>query len=156
MGRYTEQARLLAVEDYCSGTAGHREVARLHGVEASSLRKWIAAYQALGPEGLKPKRKAHYSPEFKLAVIQRMREEHLSYRQAAAIFNIRRSDIIGDWECRYDEGGEAALCTQRAVVRETKMPSRPPTSDADAPIDKQRSHDDLIAELEQLRMENDY
>ncbi|WP_416194368.1 transposase [Pseudomonas aeruginosa] len=39
---------MSVVEDYCSGSAGHREVAHRHGVDASSLRKWIAAYQALG------------------------------------------------------------------------------------------------------------
>ncbi|WP_219915028.1 transposase, partial [Pseudomonas protegens] len=75
MKKYTEQAKLSVVEDYCSGSAGHREVAHRHGVNASSLRKWIAAYQALGAAGLKSKRKKNYSPEFKLNVLQRMREE---------------------------------------------------------------------------------
>ncbi|WP_124321824.1 transposase [Pseudomonas chlororaphis] len=98
MKKYTEQAKLLVVEDYCSGSAGHREVAHRHGVNASSLRKWIAAYQALGAAGLKSKRKKNYSPEFKLNVLQRMREEELSYRQVAALFDIRKSDIIGEWE----------------------------------------------------------
>lgn len=60
--KYTEQAKLSVVEDYCSGSAGHREVAHRHGVNASSLRKWITAYQALGAVGLKSKRKKNYTP----------------------------------------------------------------------------------------------
>ncbi|PUA41248.1 hypothetical protein C5U62_33070, partial [Pseudomonas protegens] len=41
-----------------------------------------------------------------------MREEELSYRQVAALFDIRKSDIIGEWERRYDEGGLEALSRQ--------------------------------------------
>ena len=96
MKKYAEQTKLLVVEDYCSGSAGHREVVHRHGVDASSLRKWIAAYQALGAAGLKSKRKKNYSPEFKLNVLQRMREEELSYRQVAALFDIRKCEIIGE------------------------------------------------------------
>jgi transposase len=61
MKKYTEQTKLLVVEDYCSRSTGHREVAHRHRVNASSLRKWIAAYQALGAAGLKSKRKNNYS-----------------------------------------------------------------------------------------------
>jgi len=121
MKKYTEQAKLSAVEDYCSGSAGHREVAHRHGVNASSLRKWIAAYQALGAAGLKSKRKKNHCPEFKLNVLQRMREEELSYRQVAALFDIRKSDIIGEWERRYDEGGLEALSRQPGSGRHKKM-----------------------------------
>ena len=45
MKKYTEQTKLSVVEDYCSGSAGHREVAHRHGVDASSLRKWIPIYR---------------------------------------------------------------------------------------------------------------
>ena len=120
MKKYTEKAKLSVVEDYCSGSAGHREVAHHHGVNSSSLRKWIAAYQALGAAGLKSKRKKNYSPEFKLAVLQRMRKEELSYRQVAALFDIRKSDIIGEWERRYNEGGLEALSRQPGSGRHQK------------------------------------
>jgi len=156
MRKYTEQARLSAVEDYCSGSAGHREVAHRHGVDVSSLRKWIAAYQALGAAGLKSKRKKHYSPEFKLNVLQRMREEELSYRQAAALFDIRKFDIIGQWERRYDEGGLDALSRQPGSGRHKKMPKPIPPTQLEPSDDEARTRDDLLAELNQLRMENAY
>ena len=35
MKKYTEQAKLSVVEDYCSGSAGHREVAHRHGVNGA-------------------------------------------------------------------------------------------------------------------------
>ncbi|WP_420893099.1 hypothetical protein, partial [Pseudomonas lactis] len=32
-------------------------------------------------------------------------DQQLSYRQTAALFDIRKFDIIGLWERRFDEGG---------------------------------------------------
>ncbi|MBD0680769.1 transposase, partial [Pseudomonas sp. PSB11] len=43
MRKYTVQVKLLAVQDYCSGNAGLRDVADRHDVDFSSLRQWIAA-----------------------------------------------------------------------------------------------------------------
>lgn len=156
MRKYVEQTKLSAVEDYCSGSAGYREVAHRYGVDVSSLRKWIIAYQALGAAGLKPKRKKHYSPEFKLNVIQRMREEELSFRQAAALFDIRKSDIIGEWERRYDEGGLEALSWQPGSGQHKKMIKTNPPIELQSSDDEIRTRDDLLAELSQLRMEIDY
>lgn len=110
--KYTEQGKLSVFEDYCSGSTGHREVAHRHGSNGSPLRKWIAAYQALGAASLKSKRTKNYSAEFKLNVLQRMREEELSYLQVAALFDIRKSGIIGECERRYDEGGLEVLYRQ--------------------------------------------
>jgi transposase-like protein len=50
MKKYTEQAKLAAVQNYCSGNGGLRDVARRHNVNFSSLRQWILGYQTL-PEG---------------------------------------------------------------------------------------------------------
>lgn len=156
MEKYAEQAKLSAVRDYCSGSAGYREVALRHGVDVSSLRKWIAAYQALGATGLKRKRKMHYSPEFKLSVLQRMREEELSYRQTAALFDIRKFDIIGQWERRYDEGGLDALSRQPGSGLHKRMTKPIPSTQLDSSDDEARTRDDLLAELNQLRMEIAY
>lgn len=156
MKKHTEQAKLSVVEDYCSGSAGHREVAHYHGVNSSSLRKWIAAYQALGAEDLKSKRKKNYSPGFKLNALQRMREEDLSHRQVAALFDIRKSEIIGEWERRYDEGGLEALSQQPGSRLQKKMTSLIPPIQLESSDDEPGTHDDLLAELRQLRMEIAY
>uniref|UniRef100_UPI0035A1396E transposase n=1 Tax=Pseudomonas syringae TaxID=317 RepID=UPI0035A1396E len=57
MGKYTEQAKLAAVKEYCAGKAGLRDVARRHDVDFSCLRQWVAAYQIHGPAALKEKRR---------------------------------------------------------------------------------------------------
>src|SRR5260363_75083 len=79
MGKYTEQTKLTATEDYCGGHSSLKTVARRHSVE------------------------------FKLSVLKRVRDEGLSLRQAAALFDIPRFDMIGHWERQYREGGLDAL-----------------------------------------------
>ncbi|AKF43816.1 Transposase [Pseudomonas syringae pv. syringae B301D] len=87
MGKYTEQAKLAAVKEYCAGKAGLRDVARRHDVDFSCLRQWVAAYQIHGPAALKEKRRQRYSDEFKLAVLKRMHDERLSLRQEKPILH---------------------------------------------------------------------
>ncbi|MDR5776650.1 MULTISPECIES: transposase, partial [unclassified Caballeronia] len=45
MGKYTEQAKLAAVKDYCAGHHGLKVVARRHGINVESLRRWAALYR---------------------------------------------------------------------------------------------------------------
>ena len=106
------------MQDYCSGSAGLRDVAHRHNVDFSSLRQWVAAYQVHGAAGLKEKKLQRYSNDFKLSVLKRMREEQLSYRLTAALFDIGKFDIIGLWERRYDKGGFDAL---RSTMRMVKL-----------------------------------
>ncbi|WP_408425649.1 helix-turn-helix domain-containing protein [Paraburkholderia strydomiana] len=62
---YSEKKKLLATKDYCTGHAGLKRVAARHDVDVSSLRKWIAAYQAHGEEGLRTRTsRVRYSVEF--------------------------------------------------------------------------------------------
>ena len=122
----------------------------------ASLRLWAAAYRIHGPAGVRTKNRKVYSAKFKLTVLQRIRSEMLSRRQAAALFNIRRHDMIGVWQRAYESGGVAAL---RSTV-ELRCESM-----ADKPVDgrtgKKRTDDkrtrqELLDEVQQLRMENAY
>nr|WP_246884459.1 transposase [Pseudomonas chlororaphis] len=96
---------------------------------------------------MKQKRKKHYSPEFKLSVLQRMREEELSYRQTAALFDIRKFDIIGQWERRYDEGGLNALFRQPGNGLHNKMAKPTTPTQLGSASDEARTRDDLLVEL---------
>jgi transposase len=152
--RYTEQQKLLVVQDYMAGNGGQKVVAQRHGVDVSALRSWIAAYREHGAAGIAAKvKRPRYSPEFKLAVLARLADEGLSCRQAAALYDIRRFDLVATWQRRYDEGGFAALCRSNTGAPRTLQTNKPPKI---APRDDRRSREELLAELEQLRMENAY
>ncbi len=96
--KYSEQQKLESVQTYRSGDRGLTATAALHNVDVASLRKWVAAYEALGIAGIQRKRRQTYDLHFKLQVVQRVKSEQLSYRQAGAIFNVRRFDSIAEWE----------------------------------------------------------
>jgi len=95
-----------------------------------------------------------YSAEFKLLVLQQMRSEGLSARETAARFNIRNRTAIGQWKRQYDEGGIDAL-SPRQRGRPRKMP-KPPITPPPLPEDDTRSRQELLDELNFLRMENAY
>lgn len=156
MARYSDRVKVAAAEDYCRGCLGLREVARRHGVNVASLRLWAAAYRIHGAAGVRTKSRKFYSAEFKLSVLERMRSERLSRRQAAALFNVRRHDMIGAWQRAYAIGGTAALHRMAEFRRKAMVEqSKDEPADRKRPDDK-RTRQELLDEIEQLRMENAY
>ena len=80
----------------------------------------------------------------------------LSCWQAAAVFNIRNRGIISHWERCYHSGGlEALIPCKRGKPKQ--MPLLPPTEPSESlPDPAERTHDELVAEVNQLRMEVAY
>ena len=74
MTKYSERVRLDAVNAYLSGHRGLKATAEAHGVGFHSLRAWVAAYQAQGLAGIQGKAKKAYDAEFKLQVLERIRD----------------------------------------------------------------------------------
>ena len=92
------------------------------------------------PKGQPNKR---YTPEFKIKVVETMHKEKLSYRETARQFDIPNSRVTA-WERIYLEEGAEGLYAER---RGRKSTVRPP---------KIKKEEDLIAEVQRLRAENDY
>jgi len=55
------------------------------------------------------KRRVIYDLDFKLEALRRMQDEGLSCRQAAALFNIRRLDLVAEWSRLYAAHGATAF-----------------------------------------------
>ena len=97
-----------------------------------------------------------YSPEFKLSVILDMREHKLSYHETMRKYFPHLTDsknfsFLLKWERKYLEEGIEGLSKEnrgRPTVNGKKR-GRPPK------LDKQ-VEEDLIAENQRLRMENEY
>lgn len=100
MSRHSESVKRSIVERYLSGEESYASAGAIDGVDAATVRKWVAAYRAHGDGGLSGKY-SHYDAAFKLSVLERMWNEGLSYRQAAALFNIRNAGCLPGWEKRY-------------------------------------------------------
>lgn len=152
MGKYTEQLKLTAVVAYLDGNDGFRKVARHFGIDFSLLRRWVASYQAESSTG----RRSHgqrYSEAFKREVLKYMHEHRLSLRQTAAHFDLGQSSQIGIWQRRYYSGSPAVPTASKPKkpnqVPKKIKPAKPTDTD-----DAQKPREQLMAELEYLRMEN--
>ncbi len=153
MSKYTEEFKLSLVKRYFEGAEGYRAISQRQGIPETVLRRWIASYRVHGAEGLR-KKFSHYNAKFKLSVLKHMWDNKLSYRETAALFNLRGSSCLTLWERCYHRGGIEAL-EPRQRGRPRIMPntgSKPPSS----PDEDKRSREDLLAELNHLRMENAY
>ena len=154
MMKYTEQFKLAVVQDYLAGFSSIRAIAQRHAVTNHSLvGRWVASYQLHGADGLRKKR-SQYSAEFKLSVLQHMWENRLSITQTATRFDIRRHATVGSWERAYQKDGFDALVP--GTKRRPKKMTTPTTKPEAVPDDDKRSREDLVAELNYLRMENVY
>jgi transposase len=150
MSKYTEQFKLGAISAYLEGTDGFRKVAQHFGIDFSLLRRWVASFRAHSSASPLPRQR--YSPDFKRKVVRYMRENRLSLRQTAAHFGLGQSSQIGIWEHQYYSGVVATpVATKRMPADVTKKIKPVKPTDLD---DALKPREQLMAELEYLRMEN--
>ena len=94
-----------------------------------------------------------YSPEFKISVIIDMRENHLSYREAARKYwagerEDNYKNRLKEWERVYLTEGAVGFMVERRGRKSTGRPSK-------KPLDKEIEND-LIAENQRLKERNEY
>lgn len=96
------------------------------------------------PKGQPNKR---YTPEFKIKVVETMRDEKLSYKETAREFDIPQGDkTVANWERIYLEEGKEGLYIERRGRKSTGRPTK----------FKKEVEEDLIDEVQRLRAENAY
>lgn len=153
MTKYNEQFKLAVVQQYLTGPAGLKAIGREHGLDHVTVKRWVDWYRVHGLDGLK-KKFSHYSAEFKLSVLQHMWDNELSKGDTATAFNIRNPAILSVWERNYRSAGlDALLPRPRGKPKQMAAPTNKP---APPPDDENRPRDELLAELNHLRMENAY
>lgn len=92
---------------------------------------------------------SRYTGEFKQKVIEDIRENRLSYRETMRKYGIKGKCTINAWERIYLEEGAAGLYVERRGRTAGPQMGRPPKLEKTV-------EEDLIAENQRLRMENDY
>ena len=150
MAKYTSELKLEAVLCVLEKGSSKGAVAKQFGIAHGDIEKWVDAYTANGTEGLTKKRFS-YTGEFKQHVIEYMYANGLSARNTAAKFNIAEYGSVLKWERIYCEEGPEAL------YRENRGRSKKMKKDKiqKPKMDKQ-VEEDLLAEVQRLRMENEY
>ena len=95
------------------------------------------------PKGVPNKR---YTPEFKKQVIETMLSEKMSYCETARRFEVSCDKRIKDWERIYLTEGAEGFAVERRGRSSTGRPRKLP----------KEVEEDLLAEVQRLRAENDY
>ncbi|MBP5426284.1 MAG: transposase [Clostridiales bacterium] len=151
MSKYTEEFKLKVVKYCLEENHSRPEAEKYFSIpKKSGIKMWIRKYQEHGIEGLVKKQKSSYRGEFKQNVVEYMQSNHLSATEAAIHFNLGSGSVVSKWERIYYEEGPQALYEERRG-RSKNMNSKPKNKKLDKEIEK-----DLIAEVQHLRMENEY
>ena len=95
------------------------------------------------PKGKPNKR---YTAEFKQLVIETMHKEKLSYRETAERYEVSNHHLIQAWERIYMEEGPEGFAIERRGRGSKGRPRKLP----------KEVEEDLLAEVQRLRAENDY
>ena len=157
MDKYTTQFKLDAIQAFLERGRGFRHIGARFGVDPTLLRRWVAAYRLHGEAGVAGRRNnGSHSATFKLLVLQRLLADNLSFRQAAAVFNLGNATQVGIWQQQYYSGGFNALIPGQKGS-DCIMPKLPPKPRNTAPVDPEKlSHAELTRAFRKLEAENAY
>ena len=151
MSKYSNEFK-LEVAKYCvEEYHGYSDTAKHFNIPSeTTVLLWVRKYKEKGAEGLLKNLKSSYSGNFKKNVVEYMHENHLSAIETAIKFNLANHNVVLKWERIYYEEGPQALYEERRG-RNKNMSSKPKNKKLNKEVEE-----DLIAENQRLRMENEY
>ncbi len=89
MRKYSLEFKLCVVESVLNNNYSFGSAAKEYGIDAKSVREWVAIYKYHGADGFKVKRTL-YDRQYKKYVIEYMLTNSLSIFETMAMFNISR------------------------------------------------------------------
>lgn len=150
MSKYSSEFKLEVVKYCINENHSYGDATKYFGIKSpTTVLEWVRKYQEHGPKGLLKNQKG-YSGKFKIDVVEYMHNNHLSLTETAVKFNLANNHIPGKWERIYYEEGPQALYEERRGRRKN-MSFKPKKKKLDKDVEE-----DLIAENQRLRMENEY
>ena len=151
MSKYSNELK-LKVAKYCvEQYHGYSDAAKYFNIPSeTTVYQWVRRYKEKGVAGLLKNKKTSYSGEFKQNVVEYMHTNHLSATQTAIHFKLSSGSTVTKWERIYYEEGPQALYEERRG-RNKNMSSKSRKKKLSKDVEE-----DLIAEVQRLRMENAY
>ena len=151
MSKYSNELKLEIVKYCIEEYHSKYNAAKKFNIPSPTLIDgWLRKYKEHGIEGIIKQKKSSYSGDFKQNVVEYMHANHISATETAIKFRIQ-TDVVLKWERIYYEEGPQALYKERRG-RTKKMSSKKINKKK---LDK-NVEEDLIAENQRLRMENEY
>ena len=151
MSKYSNDFKLEVVKYCLEQNNSYADAAKHFNMPSKSpILRWVRKYKENGYAGLLKNQKTSYSGDFKQNVIEYMHNNHLSCQETAIRFNLAGDYVVSKWERLYYEEGPQSLYIERRG-RPKNMNSKPKKKKLNKDVEE-----DLIAENQRLRMENEY
>ena len=129
MTKYNQSFKQQVIEFYLQH-GKNRSLTRQHfQIKDTTFRHWLAQYNHSGFNGLGVSHtKQGYSPEFKLSVVQAVKNGVFSTQKAALYFGIPEPSLISRWLQAFDKQGINGLFPKRKgrPSMKPKYPKMPP------------------------------
>lgn len=149
MAKYSVEFKLEVVKYYEENRCGYEATAKRFNVGFACVQRWVNKYKVHGVKGL-IKNQQQYDGKFKQNVVEYMHDNHLSLQETAIHFNLAGDWIVSKWErIYYEEGPQGLYINKRG--KKKNMSSKPRKKKLSKDVEE-----DLIAEVQRLRMENAY
>ncbi len=144
--KYTFEQRLEVVMHYFATDDGYRNTSARFNVPRTQVRMWVAAYDAYGEEGLRPRDKGvSIDPEIRIEAVNAVLSGQISRCQAATKYKLAGSASISRWIDVFDKHGEEGLRQLRVGKKRTPEMLDDPLAVEAA---REQSKDKRIQELE--------
>ena len=151
MSKYSNEFKLEVIKYCIEEHHGYSSTAKYFNISSlETVRRWCKHYEIHGVVGIVKNKNNKYDGKFKQKVVEYMHENHLSASETAIYFNLPQEGAVLKWERIYYEEGPQGLYLERRGRRKN-MSSKPRKKK----ISKE-NEEDLIAEVQRLRMENAY
>ena len=148
--KYSDEFRLKIVKEYMSRrSGGTKMLGKKYCIHPSTILRWVHLYEIHGEKGLTGGT-GSYSGEFKVHVVEYMHNNRMSLVSVANQFCIQSVPTLSKWERIYYEYGKDALLEERRG--RNNMGKKKPVK----PKNDVNQNEDLLAEVQRLRMENEY
>lgn len=156
MSKYNLDFKLKVIQARKEKSLGFRALADRFNVNHSQVRHWVKRYERYGIDGLKPSQsKRHYSPEFKLNLIQKMMANDWSMKQTALHFNISSPSLITQWLKQYNQPNHNGLLPKPKGRPRMNKPLHKLDKILQKPL-SELTQDELIERLKYMEAENAY
>ena len=144
MSKYSNELKLKVIKYYLEEHHSYSECCKKFNIPSNkSILTCVKKYELHSVQGIFKRLKSSYDGNFKQNVIEYMHVNHLSATQTANHFRLGATNVVLKWERIYYEEGPQSLYEERR--------GRPKKMKLNKDIEE-----DLIAENQRLRMENEY
>jgi transposase len=149
--KHSLELKIAIVKQVLNRDRSIKRISEDHQINHRLLERWVQFYKRFGEAGLMPQSN-NYSLETKLAVINSVKDNNLSLREACLQFNIRSTSVLTNWISIYQQTGLEGLAIERRG-KPNLMASKDNSKRITKPL---TDHEKVLEENRLLRAENDY